>query len=207
MKKFLGVMILLLMICVPASATRLELHSQTLGKILCDNNYNLQITLDGHKIDISKKTREDNFEGVMTFDEGFYFQFDTQKKNCYFGDQSLSNAVKFSIIDNNEFMLSRTEIHRVDNTAGFPFYVLRKTSGSGDFAKVIGKLNSGKWAEFLDTAELQRKYNVGFNFTLNEFFTQDNKIIFRYKFQMQVVDVECHWNVEEQKFYPEVIRR
>lgn len=205
MKKFLSVMILLMMICVPASATRLEMIPQPIGKILCDNSYNLQITLGSHKIDISKKTREDNFEGVMTFDQDFYFHFDTSKKNSYFGDQSFTNTVKISVIDSNEFMVSRTEIFRVENTAGLPFYVIRKTSASGDSAKVLGKLD-GKWVECLDTLDFQRKFGIGSNGTLNEIFTQDNKIIFRYKLHNQIIDVECHWHVDDKKFYPEAIK-
>ena len=187
MKKFFALTIFLTLICAQASALRLELRPQPIGKV---SFFGEDFKIEG-AAKISKH--------MAQFDEYFYFHFDAAKKISAFGDRKIKNTVN---VDTS----GETEIYRIKNTGGWDFYLLKKTGGTGDAIKVLG-MRDDKWIEHLDTLALREKYNIGWNFCMTEFFTQDNKIIFRYRFQDKIIDVICRWHGFNQKFYTEVLEQ
>ena len=190
MKKFFAEVFLLLMICASASAMRLELEPQPLGKIFLNR--------DRYEIDGAKKIKGNSLKGCALFDSDFkfYFCFDRAKKISRFGDRDKKNSVN---VDTD----GETEIYRVANTAGCDLFLLNKLSNTGSEVKVVG-LRGGKWIEQLDANTLREKYDIGWNFYMTKFFTVDNKIIFRYELQNHSVDVICRYHAVNEKFYTEL---
>ena len=215
LKKFLAGVFLLMIISVQASAMRLELYPQPIGKIFFDG--------ENFQIDGATKIKGNSKKGVALFGDKFYprteadrkrygtsggdkfyghkfyFHFDAAKKISSFGDESKKNSVN---VDTH----GETEIFIVNNSAGYNFFLLKKFSNSGDEIKVLG-LRDDKWIEYLDATALRTKYNIGWNFHLSKFFTEENRIIFRYTLQNHFVDVICRWHVVNQKFYTEAIEQ
>ena len=189
LKKFLAGIFLLMIISAQASAIRLEFDPEPIGKI----------SFDGDKFEIEGATKidGDNLKGVALFGEDFYFHFDADRIYNRFGDRDKKNTAEVDIY-------GETEIFQIGNTAGADFYLLRKDSGTGDLIKVLG-LRDGKWIEFFDVRTLREKYDIGWNFYMTKFFTEDNKIIFRYQLQNNFIDVVCRWHAVNQKFYTEAI--
>lgn len=99
-----------------------------------------------------------------------------------------------------------TEIFIVNNSAGRNLFLLRQAGDTGDAIKVLG-LRGGKWIEQLDVPTLRAKYDIGRNFFMEKFFTEENRIIFRYRLRERVVDVICRWHAVNEKFYTEAIER
>ena len=184
MKKFFVLTIFMMLICAQASALRLELRPQPIGKV---SFFGESFQIEG-AAKISKH--------MAQFDEYFYFHFDAAKKISAFGDRKIKNTVN---VDTS----GETEIYRIKNTGGWDFYLLKKTD---DAIKVLG-MRDDKCIEHLDTLALREKYNIGWNFCMTEFFTEDNKIIFRYRLQDKIIDVICRWHGFNQKFYTEVLER
>ena len=145
----------MMLICAQASALRLELRPQPIGKV---SFFGESFQIEG-AAKISKH--------MAQFDEYFYFHFDAAKKISAFGDRKIKNTVN---VDTS----GETEIYRIKNTGGWDFYLLKKTD---DAIKVLG-MRDDKCIEHLDTLALREKYNIGWNFCMTEFFTEDNKIIF-----------------------------
>ncbi|MBR2774492.1 MAG: hypothetical protein IKD73_05810 [Selenomonadaceae bacterium] len=185
MKRLVALTALLMMIAAQASAMRLELDPQPVGKV---THYDEAYRVEG----ASKLSKR-----VAQFGEGFYLHFD---KAALFGDKCKKNTVAVDI-------RGETTIYRIDNTAGAAFYLIKNDSiGTGDGVKVLG-VRDGKWLVFLDALKLREQYDIGWNFHMSQVFTEDNKIIFRYTLQSHAIDVECHWHAVNQKFYPEAIER
>ena len=187
LKKFLIIAIGLILISAQASATRLVIIPHPIGKI---SFFGEEFQIDGAK-KISKH--------VAQFDDYFYFHFDAAKKISNFGGRKIKNTVN---VDTH----GETAIYRISNTSGWDFYLLKKFSDTGDTIKVLG-IRDGKWIEYLDVPSLREKYNIGRNFYMVGFFNEDNKIIFRYKFQDKIIDVVCRWHAFNQKFYTEVVEQ
>lgn len=186
-KKFLAGIFLLMIISSQASAMRLELDPQPIGKISFDGEH---FQIEG-AIEISKRKAQ--------FDEYFYFHFDAAENLSTFGDRNKKNSVSVDT-------LGETEIYQIKNTAGWDLFLLKKSSDTDDDIKVLGK-RDGKWIEQLNVPALREKYDISRDFRPEKFFTEDNNIIFRYRFQEQVTDVVCHYHAFNEKFYPEEIRR
>lgn len=186
MKKFFALTIFLLLISSQASALRLELNPQPIGKI---SFFGEDFQIEG-AIKISKRTAQ--------FGD-LFFHFDAAKKLSAFSDRKIKNTVN---VDTN----GKTEIYLISNTGGENFYLLKKDSGTGDAIKVLGK-RDGNRIEHLDGLALREIYSIGWNFYMTEFFTEDNKIIFRYRLQNNFIDVICHWHGFNQKFYTEAIEQ
>ena len=192
MKKFFALIICLLMISAQASAMRLELEPTPIGRISFH---------DYEKFNIEGATtiKGDALKGTVLFGEYLYFHFDNNNIYNRFGDRNIKNTVDVDVY-------GETEIYRIDSTANLPLYLLKKYSNSGDAIKVIG-LRGGKWIEQLNALDFREKYNIGHNFHLSKFFTEDNKIIFRYTLQNDIIDVVCRWHAVNEKFYTEAIER
>ena len=185
MKRLVALTALLVMIAAQASAMRLELAPQPVGKV---TYYDEAYQVEG----ASKLSKR-----MAQFGEDFYLHFD---KVARLGDKRKKNTVAVDI-------RGETTIYRIDNTAGAAFYMIRNDSiGTGDGVKILG-VHGGKWLVYLDALELREQYDIGWNFHMSQVFTEDNKIIFRYTLQNHVIDVECHWHAVNQKFYPEAIER
>lgn len=186
LKKFFVLTVaLMMMIFSQASAMRLELDSQPVGKVTYyDDNYQVEGASN-----LSKNRAQ--------FGTDFYMHFD---KLARFGDKNKKNTVEVDVRGENF-------IYYIYNTAGADFYLIKNDNiGTGDGVKVLGKHN-GKWVVYLDALELRKQYDIGWNFHMSDFFTEDNKIIFRYTLQNYIIDVECHWHALNQKFYPKMIER
>lgn len=184
MKKIFVLTAALMMIFSQASAMRLELNPQPIGKVSFHGK--------DYQIEGASKLSEHRAQ----FGTDFYMHFD---KVVRFGDKHKKNTVEIDMTGDNELYL-------IYNTAGADFYMIKKYTGTGDAIKVIGKRDD-KWVEYLDALELRKQYDIGWNFYMSKVFTQDNKIIFRYTLQNYVIDVECHWHAVNQKFYSEMIER
>ena len=215
MKKFFALIIFLLIISAQASAIRLELYPQPIGKIIFDGKT--------FQIDGATKIKGNSFKGVALFGDKlyprteadkkrygtsggdefyghkFYFHFDAAKKISSFGDKSKKNSVS---VDTS----GETEIFIVNNSARYNFFLLKKFSDSGDEIKVLG-LRDDKWIEYLDARALREQYGIGYNFHLSKFFTEENTIVFRYTLQNHFVDVICRWYMPNQKFYNEAVEQ
>lgn len=211
LKKFFAGILLLMIFSAQASAMRLELYPQPIGKIFFDGktfqidgatkiNGNSQkgVALFGDKLyprTEADKKKYGTSGGDEFYGREFYFHFDAAKKISSFGDESKKNSVS---VDTR----GETEIFIVNNSAGNNFFLLKKFSDSGDKIKVLG-LRDEKWIEYLDATTLREKYGIGQNFQLSKFFTDENRIIFRYTLQKNFVDVICRWHAVNQKFYTE----
>ena len=181
LKKIFLLTAALMMISSQASAMRLELDSQPVGKV---TYYDEAYQVEGAS-NLSKRRAQ--------FGTDFYIHF-------RFGDKNKKNTVEVDVKGENL-------IYYIYNTAGADFYLIKNENiGTGDGVKVLGK-HDDKWIVFLDALELRKQYDIGWNFHMSEFFTKDNKIIFRYTLQNYIIDVECHWHSVNQKFYSEVIER
>ena len=211
LKKFLAAMICLLIMSAQASAMRLELYPQPVGKI--------SFSGDAYQIDGATKIRGNASKGVAMFGDKiyprteadkkkygtsggdefyggkFYFHFDAAKKICSFGDKDKKNSVPVDIY-------GEAEIFLVHNTAGYDLFVIKQESNSGDAVKVIGQ-RGGKWIEQLDALALRKQYDIGWNFHMSEFFTEENRIIFPYRLKNHFIDVVCRWHAVNEKFYTE----
>ena len=188
MKKFCVTVFLLMIIFAQASAMRLELDKQPIGKI----------SFSGESFQFEGASKiSKNF---ALFGDELYFHFDAANKITNFGDRKIKNTVKVDI-------LGETEIYRINNTAGADLFLLHSEEiGTGDGIKVIGT-RGGKWLEHLDALSLREKYDIGWNFHMSKFFTEDNKIIFRYTLQDHFIDVICRYHAVNEKFYTEVIEQ
>ena len=215
LKKFLAAMICLLIISAQASAMRLELYPQPVGKIFFSG--------DAYQIEGATKIKGSSSKGVAMFcdkiyprteankkrygtsggdelyGEKFYFHFDAAKKICSFGDKSKKNSVPVDIYGDTEFFL-------VSNSAGHDLFLIKQESNSGDAIKVIGQ-RDGKWIEQLDALSLRKQYDIGWNFHMSEFFTEENRIIFRYTLQDHFIDVICRYHAVDEKFHTESIEQ
>ena len=212
LKKFLAGVFVLLMISAQASAMRLELFPQPIGKIFFDGkefkvegatkfkgNSSKGAAMFGDKSyprTEADQKRYGTSGGDRFYGEKFFFHFDAAKNLSSFGDRDKKNSVPVDT-------LGETEIFLVNNSAGHNLFLLRK---DGDAIKVLGQ-RGGKWIEQLDVPALRAKYDIGQNFSLEKFFTDENQIIFRYKFQERVVDVICRWHAVNEKFYTEAIEQ
>ncbi|MBQ6131104.1 MAG: hypothetical protein IJL12_02015 [Selenomonadaceae bacterium] len=192
LKKFLAGVFLLMMISAQASAMRLELYPQPIGKIF-SYNYN------DFKIDGATQIKGDLKKGVVRFGEDFYLHFDCETIYNRFGDRDKKNSV-------NVDTYGETEIYRIKNTAGHDLYLLKKLNADDDRIKILG-LRGGNWIEQLNALDFRAKHNIGKNFSLTKFFTEDNKIIFRYTLQNRFIDVVCHYHAVNEKFYTEAIEQ
>ena len=195
LRKFFAAVICLLMISAQVSAMRLELYPQPIGKI-SSYDYN-KFKFEGATIikgDASKGTAIIGEDLYLV--NNLYFHFNADNIYNRFGDCNIKNTV--SVETHGD-----TEIFRIDSTANLPLYLLKKDSNSGDAIKIIGR-RGGKWIELLNALDFREKYNIGENFYLSKFFTEDNKIIFRYTLQNDVIDVVCRWHAVNEKFYTEV---
>ena len=212
LKKFWAGIFLLMIISAQASAMRLELYPQPIGKITFDGK-TFQIdgatkikgdsskgrALFGDKFFLQKdfgvpkhSTSEDN----EIYGGKFFFHFDAAKKICSFGDSDKKNSVNVDIH-------GEAEIFFIRNTAGSDLFLIKQASGTGDAIKVLS-LRDGKWTVYLDALSLREKYDIGWNFHMSKFFTEDNKIIFRYTLHEHFIDVICRLHMGNQKFYTEV---
>ena len=190
LKKFFAAVICLLMISAQASAMRLELEPQPIGKI---SFYNYK------KFNIEGATliKGDMLKGTVLFGDYLYFHFDNNNINNRFGDRNIKKTV-------NVDTYGETEIYRINSTANLPLYLLKKLNDDDDRIKIIG-LRGGKWIEQLNALDFRQKYNIGQNFHLSKFFTEDNKVIFRYTLKNNIIDVVCRWHAVNEKFYTEAI--
>ncbi len=175
-----------------ASAMRLELYPQPIGKIF---SYDYK----DFKIEGATQIEGDFKKGVVLFDEDFYFHFDADRIYNRFGDRDKKNSVE---VDTS----GETEIYRIANTAGSDLFLLKKISDDRDAIKVIG-LRGGNRIVLLDALDFREKFNIGENFQLSKIFTEENQIIFRYTLQKNIVDVVCHYHAVNEKFYTEAIER
>ena len=212
LKKFLAGVFVLLMISAQASAMKLELYPQSIGKIFFDGkefkvegatkfkgNSSKGATMFGDKIyprTEADQKRYGTSGGDRFYGEKFFFHFDAAKNLSSFGDRDKKNSVPVDT-------LGETEIFLVNNSAGHNLFLLKK---DGDAIKVLGQ-RGGKWIEQLDVPALRAKYDIGQNFCMEKFFTNENQIIFRYKFQEQFIDIVCRWHAANEKFYTEAIER
>ena len=138
MKRLVALTALLMMIAAQASAMRLELDPQPVGKV---THYDEAYRVEG----ASKLSKR-----VAQFGEGFYLHFD---KAALFGDKCKKNTVAVDI-------RGETTIYRIDNTAGAAFYLIKNDSiGTGDGVKVLG-VRDGKWLVFLDALKLREHIGV-----------------------------------------------
>ena len=190
MKKFFALVIFLLMFAAQVSAVRLE--PQAIGKIFSYDYENFQI--DG-----ATQIEGDTSKGVVKFDENFYFHFDAETIYNRFGELNIKNTV-------NVDTYGETEIYRIDIAANSTLYLLKKLNERDDNIKILGKRN-GYWIEQLNALDFREKHNIGQNFHLSKFFTEENKIIFRYTLRNHFVDVICRWHAVNQKFYTEAIEQ
>ena len=212
LKKFLAGIFLLMMISAQASAMRLELYPQPIGKIFFDGK-TFQIdgatkikgdsskgrAIFGDKIFLQKDfgtPKHSTSEGDEIYGGKIFFHFDAAKKICSFGDSDKKNSVNVDIH-------GEAEIFFIRNTAGNDLFLIRQASGTGDAVKVLGS-RGGKWIVQLDALSLREKYDIGWNFHMSKFFTEDNKIIFRYTLRDHFIDVICHYHAVNEKFYTEV---
>ena len=220
-KKFFAVTVLLMMFAAHVNAMQLELYPQPIGKIISANDgfqiegatkitgkqigkdiYSKGVALFGDKTyPHSAEYLKHYSHAVDTFQAAkLYFHFDAAKKIATFGDRDAKNSVAVDMFP------GAREIYVIHNSAGDDFFLLKQDSGSGDAIKIIG-LKDGKWIEHLDALNLRQKYNIGWNFRLSKFFTEDNKIIFRYTLQDNIIDVICRWHGGNQKFYTEAVEQ
>ena len=212
LKKFLAGVFVLLMICAQASAMRLELFPRPIGKIFfTDGKFSVEgaSKLSKHRAmfgdKIYPRTEADQKRygtsgGDKFYGEKIFFHFDAAKNLSRFGDRDKKNSVPVDTFH------GETEIFIVNNSAGRNLFLLRQESGTGDAIKVLG-LRGGKWIEQLDVPTLRAKYDIGRNFSTEKFFTEENRIIFRYRLQERVVDLICRWHAVNEKFYTEAIER
>lgn len=211
LKKFFAGIFLLMIFSAQASAMKLELYPQPIGKIFFDGktfqidgatkiNGNSQkgVALFGDKLyprTEADKKKYGTSGGDEFYGRKFYFHFDAAKKISSFGDKSKKNSVEVDTY-------GKTEIYRIANTAGSDLFLLKKISDDRDAIKVIG-LRGGKWIILLNALDFREKFNIGENFQLSKIFTEENQIIFRYTLQNHFVDVICRWHAVNQKFYTE----
>ncbi len=191
LKKFLVAAICLLIMSAQASAMRLTLYLQPIGKI---SFYNDRFNFEGAKI-----IKGNEFKGIVLFGDYLYLHYDSNDIYSRFGARNKKNTISVDI-------QGETEIYLIDSTANLPLYLLKKSSSTSDAIKVIG-LRGGKWIEHLNALDFREKYNIGHNFQLSKFFTNENRIIFRYTLQNNIIDVICRWHAVNEKFYPEMIEQ
>lgn len=192
LKKFFAGIFLLMIFSVQASAMRLELYPQPIGKIF-SYDYN------DFKIIGATQIEGDLKKGVVLFGDDLYFHFDAKRIYNRFGDRNKKNSVEVDTY-------GETEIYQIANTAGSDLFLLKKISDDRDAIKVIG-LRGGNRIILLDALDFREKFNIGQNFRLSKFFTEDNRIIFRYTSQKNFVDVVCRYHAVNEKFYTEAIEQ
>ena len=219
LKKFFALTILLLMIAAPVSAMRLELHPQPIGKISglnkdkffidgatkINGNGNNNYYTKGVAVFADKNYPRENPKKYgseannIFYGQPIYFHFDVSKKLSNLGGETVKDSMPV------DFFNSEREIYLINNTAGHSLYLLKMNTSPGDSMIIIGTRND-KWVELLDVQSLRKKYNLGSNYTLEKFFTDYHKIIFRYKTMTDTVDVVCSWHEVNRKFSTEVIK-
>ncbi|MBQ7453514.1 MAG: hypothetical protein IJS69_00440 [Selenomonadaceae bacterium] len=215
LKKFFALTFLFIIIAAPTSAMRLELVTQPVGEIsgvqqkifiitgatkIEGTGSNSQYTKGVAVFADGEYTRENPGDyaighGNIFPGEPIYFHFDVDKKICKLGDRNAKNSLDFDLFDDS------CEIFLIGNTSGHDLYLVKV----GTAIKVIG-LKDGKWVELLDVNTLREKHDVGWNYSLEKFFTEDNKIIFRYKLRDDQIDLVCRLHEVNRKFYTEAIK-
>ena len=211
LKKFFAGIFLLMIISAQASAMRLELYPQPIGKISSDGEI--------FQIDGATKISGDTSKGTVLFGDKFYlqkdfgvpkhstsqgdeiyggkiyFHFDAEKIYNRFGELNIKNTVSVDTY-------GEAEIYLITNTAGEDLFLLKKLQERDDNIKILGK-RGGHWIEQLNALDFRQKHNIGQNFHMSKFFTEDNKIIFRYTLREHVIDVICSYHAVNEKFYTE----
>lgn len=199
MKKFFALMICLLMISAQASAMNLTLN-KSIGLISLNYGQNeLQIKgythLDG------------NFsKGVAQFGN-VYFHFDCRLESINadaasrFGSSDFANTVPVYTFEGS------TQISPISSDDGREFYLLATETGGGGSMKVIGS-RGGKWVKFFDTLDLKQSKQIGWDWYLQNLYTDGDKIIFVYEDwqNKKLCTVIYKWDESAQWFGVEIVR-
>ena len=199
MKKFFAAIICLLMITAQASAMNLTLN-KSIGLISLNYGQNeLQIKgythLDG------------NFsKGVAQFGN-VYFHFDCRLESINadaasrFGSSDFANTVPVYTFEGS------TQISPISSDDGREFYLLATETGGGGSMKVIGS-RGGKWVKFFDTLDLKQSKQIGWDWYLQNLYTDGDKIIFVYEDwqNKKLCTVIYKWDESAQWFGVEIVR-
>ena len=211
MKKFFALMICLLIITAQASAMNLTLN-KSIGLISLNYGQNeLQIKgythLDG------------NFsKGVAQFGN-LYFHFDATSLNYVtratnfeeeqkifdaasrFGSRDFANTVPVYTFEGS------TQISPISSDDDREFYLLATETGGGGSMKVIGS-RGGKWVKFFDTLDLKQSKQIGWDWYLQNLYTDGDKIIFVYEDwqNKKLCTVIYKWDESAQWFGVEIVR-
>ena len=186
MKKFFALVTFLLILSAQASAMNLTIYRDadwTIG--LSSEPFTLKIAgytnLDG---DFSK--------GVAQFGN-LYYHFDAlalrdkmplaksfeeeEKIFAYasrFGGRDFANTVPVYTFEGG------TRIYPIKSDDAREFYMLVTETGGGGSIKVIGE-RDGKWVRYFDTQDLHKSKQIGWDFYLQNFYTDGDTIIFIYE--------------------------
>ena len=183
MKKFLAVMIFLLMIAAQASAMDLRLNRGVDWHVGLGGAQKLQIKgysrLDG-----------DFTKGVAVFGDKLYLYFDatlfeeirTKRKTfeqieplvSRFGGSNFEKCVPVFVFEGS------TDIFPISNDDGRDFYLLATETGGGGSIKVIGERGSS-WVKFFDTQDVYRTRQMAHDYYIKDFFATGDKIIISYE--------------------------
>lgn len=199
LRKFFAAIICLLMITAQASAMNLTLN-KSIGLISLNYGQNeLQIKgythLDG------------NFsKGVAQFGN-VYFHFDCRLESINadaasrFGSSDFANTVPVYTFEGS------TQISPISSDDGREFYLLATETGGGGSMKVIGS-RGGKWVKFFDTLDLKQSKQIGWDWYLQNLYTDGDKIIFVYEDwqNKKLCTVIYKWDESAQWFGVEIVR-
>lgn len=199
MRKFFAAIICLLMITAQASAMNLTLN-ESIGSIsLAPRQNELQIKgythLDG------------NFsKGVAQFGN-LYFHFDCRLESINADAASRFGSIDFANTVPVYTFEGLTKISPISSDDGREFYLLATETGGGGSMKVIGS-RGGKWVKFFDTLDLKQTKQIGWNWYLQNLYTDGDKIIFVYEDweSKKLCNVIYKWDESAQWFGIEIVR-
>ena len=178
MKKFFAAMIFLLMISAQASAMDLKINRNA--------DWSIRLAEEPFTLKIEGYSRLDgNFsKGVAQFGN-LYFHFDcklfeeknfeqAEKEASRFGGRDFKNTVPIYTFEGS------TRIYPITSDDGREFFLLATETGGGGSMKVIGE-RGGKWVKYFDTQDVQKNNQMAWDFYLQNFYVDGDKIIFVYE--------------------------
>ena len=195
MKKFLTLIIFLLMMSAQASAMNLTLY-ESVGTIAQTSAPN-EIKIEGYT------QLHGNFsKGVAVFEDYLCLHFDCSRAKDFnaasrFGGEDFSNTVPVYVFE------GLTKIYPIVD-GDREFYLLATETGGGGSFKLIGE-RGGKWVKYFDTSDMRKK--IPAEFYLDDFYAAGDKIIFRYK-QWQAenyYELRYKWNAPTGWFSVDVV--
>ncbi len=196
MKKFLAVLIGLLMATAQVSAMALELGARVGEVSLGAEPYTLRI--EGATL-----LEGDTSKGVARFGK-LYFHFDATKQSdeaaSSFGGSDVANTVPVFVFE------GRTQIYPISCDDGREFWLLATETGGGESSNVIG-FRDGKWVKYFDTLDVKRRKLLGWDYYLQRFYADGDAIIFDYEHweTKKICRLRYEWDEAAQWFGVEVL--